>query len=280
MRRLSFLIFTAILLLAGQLRAETVAVIDNNDHPMTAKFSAALRADLLRTKKLVDDDAARAAFGAFAFANPINLTTGQAIAAAQAVGCDLLVLISGGATRRVSSARPEYYEAFAAVFAISARSGRLVHFSLRSAEEDAPAIAEKKLLLLTRSTADDVIRAFSAALAIERESRPSVIEELAEAAPASRSFQPPMPYRRIKPEYTTQAYLHWVAASVEILVDVDETGRITRTEISRWAGYGLDEAVDAAVRAMNWRPAHRNGKPLAMRVLLRYNFREIGPRPQ
>jgi hypothetical protein len=33
--------------------------------------------------------------------------------------------------------------------------------------------------------------------------------------------------------------------------------------------------VTDAVRAMNWRPAMRGGKPLPMRVLLRYNFTKV-----
>ena len=37
----------------------------------------------------------------------------------------------------------------------------------------------------------------------------------------------------------------------------------------------LDESVDKTVRAMNWRPAERNGKSLPMRFLVRYNFKKI-----
>jgi hypothetical protein len=48
-----------------------------------------------------------------------------------------------------------------------------------------------------------------------------------------------------------------------------------RTQIVRWAGYGLDEAVTETVRRMNWRPATRGGKALPIRVLLRYNFKKI-----
>jgi hypothetical protein len=62
---------------------------------------------------------------------------------------------------------------------------------------------------------------------------------------------------------------------VEIVIDADASGRIMRTEITRWAGYGLDESVDKTVRAMNWRPAERNGKSLPMRFLVRYNFKKI-----
>jgi TonB family protein len=96
-----------------------------------------------------------------------------------------------------------------------------------------------------------------------------------ENSPEAKNFRSPVPYKRIKPEYTPVAYLYGVAATVDILLDLDEQGKILRTEIVRWAGYGLDEAVTDAVRKMNWRPAERAGKPLPLRVLLRYNFKKV-----
>jgi outer membrane biosynthesis protein TonB len=45
-------------------------------------------------------------------------------------------------------------------------------------------------------------------------------------------------------------------------------------DVVRWAGFGLDEATTETVRQMHFRPAMRNGSPVAMRVLLRYNFRK------
>ena len=66
-----------------------------------------------------------------------------------------------------------------------------------------------------------------------------------------------------------------IAATVDVLVDISKKGEILNTEIVRWAGYGLDESVEKTVREMNWRAADRNGKSLVMRVLLRYNFKDI-----
>ena len=106
--------------------------------------------------------------------------------------------------------------------------------------------------------------------------RSGFIEEMpADDSPAAKNFRSPLPYRRLSPQYTTTAYLYSVAATVDIEVDFDETGKILRTEIVRWAGFGLDEAVTETVRKMNWRPATRAGKPLPIRVLLRYNFKKI-----
>ena len=87
------------------------------------------------------------------------------------------------------------------------------------------------------------------------------IEEVPnENTPEAKNFRPPLPYRRISPEYTKIANYYDVEATVDILIDVDADGKILKTEIVRWAGYGLDESVTETVRKMNWRPAERNRK--------------------
>jgi hypothetical protein len=45
-------------------------------------------------------------------------------------------------------------------------------------------------------------------------------------------------------------------------------------QIVRWAGFGLDETTIATVRQLHFFPAMKNGTPIPMRVLLRYNFRQ------
>ena len=96
-----------------------------------------------------------------------------------------------------------------------------------------------------------------------------------ENSPRAKNFRSPAPYRRIKPEYTADAGFYNITATVEILVDLAADGSISRTRVVRWAGFGLDESVEKTVRAMNWLPAARNGKPLPVRFLLRYNFKKI-----
>jgi TonB family protein len=66
-----------------------------------------------------------------------------------------------------------------------------------------------------------------------------------------------------------------VEATIDIEIDIDESGKVARTEVLRWAGFGLDDSVTEIVRKMNWRAAQRNGKSLPTRVLLHYNFKKI-----
>jgi TonB family protein len=59
-----------------------------------------------------------------------------------------------------------------------------------------------------------------------------------------------------------------------VLVDVGADGEVGKVQVARWAGFGLDEITVATVRQMHFFPAMKNGSPIAMRVLLRYNFRK------
>jgi TonB family protein len=94
-------------------------------------------------------------------------------------------------------------------------------------------------------------------------------------SPAALGFRSPVPYRRIKPEYTSDAALYDVRGSVDIEIDLSSEGHIEATRIKKWAGYGLDEAAERAVRTMNWRPAERGGKPIALRFVMRFNFKRV-----
>jgi len=62
-----------------------------------------------------------------------------------------------------------------------------------------------------------------------------------------------------------------------VLVDLDARGEVTRVEVVRWAGFGLDEATVDTVRQLHFFPAMRNGVAVPLRVLLRYNFRKPAP---
>ena len=191
------------------------------------------------------------------------------------MGCDFFILVRAADQRRSSSKREVYFESYAAIFAVSSRTGRLVDW-IRPQFEAATAPEAQRMLRASvpKFAASLTIRLREVARAEAGEPTPAKIEEIpADGSPLAANFRSPVPYRRIKPEYTSEAFLYEVSATVEIEMDLDATGSIIRTEVVSWAGYGLDESVISAVRSMNWRAAYRDGKPLPMRVLLRYNFK-------
>lgn len=272
--RSAFLSLCFSLLVAGTISAQRVAVLTPDDADGSKAFAAQLENSLQSKVKLVDDSLAKAAFESAEFASPYNLALYEAKHVGEAIGCDFFVLVRSAVQRRSSFGREEFYDAYAFTFLVSARSGRLVAQPYASQIGDKPDQASKKLLATIPATTDMLTRAVNSTARSELiEKPPQPMEELPqEDSPEAKNFKAPVPFRRLKPEYTALADLYGVTATVDITVDLDAQGEVLRTEISRWAGYGLDEAVDKAVRSMNWRPAELRGKFIPMRILVRYNF--------
>lgn len=269
--------FAFFLLFSINISAQTIAVLTPERTVWSQAFAAEIEKYLSPDFKILDSDLSSVAFRAVAYENPFNLSLTEAKTIGAAIGCRYFLLVKSETLRRSTFKREEYYESYAVVYAVSARTGNLVFWKLNSTEAGHPSEAEKNLFDSARPLAEEISDALQAAKTAEMtQSDPRKIEEPpAENSPEAKNFRPPMPFRRIKPEYPAPANSYNIAVTVDISVDVDEFGKILRTEITRWAGYGLDESVTEAVRKMNWRPAERGGKTLPMRILLRYNFKDI-----
>ncbi|MBC7900237.1 MAG: energy transducer TonB [Saprospiraceae bacterium] len=264
------------LIFSGQAAAQRLAVIVPEKTPPNEKFVEILAESLASKLIVLDDSLSETAFRSADVKDAFNMTATEAKRVAAAIGCDYFLIVRTGALRRSSFAKPEYYEAFNVVYLVSARTGRLAFWDLRSFEAGTAADAEKLLLRSAESLASDIAGKIGTITKNDMsEKLAGSIEQVPEIDAQSKTFRPPLPYKRIKPEYTRIAYLYDARATVDISVDIDENGVILRTEIVRWAGFGLDKAVIDAVGKMNWRPAERSGKTLPMRVLLRYNFTKI-----
>ncbi len=264
-------------LLVSSITAQKIAVLTPDKTVGGQFFAAQLGKSLSRDYKILDTALSEAAFRSNSYENPFNLSSTEAKNIGAAIGCNYFLLVKYETLRRSSFKRDEYYESYAVIFAVSSRTGNLVFWKLNSFEADKPSEAEKKLFDSIGALAKEISDALQAAKNREITQSPErkIEEPPSENSPETKNFRPPLPFRRIKPEYTAQANFYDIEATVDILVDVDETGKILRSEITRWAGYGLDESVMEAVRKMNWRPAQRSGKTLPMRILLRYNFKNI-----
>jgi TonB family protein len=185
--------------------------------------------------------------------------------------------------RRSPSDGPPYFESYASLFIVSARTGRLVMWENQIANRPTAVNAEQDLLAQLLTAAIDrymtaILRAAadeSAERALAVEQPRVVIEAMSDSADESDDgMRPPRPFRRLKPAYPDAAAHERVEAIVDVLVDVDEKGEVSRAQIARWAGYGLDESVMSTVKQLHFFPAMRNGHAIPMRVLLRYNFRK------
>jgi hypothetical protein len=271
-----------VLVLSAAALAQRVAVLSPDGTDGSSSYAAKLESSMSGQVKLVDDSLAKSAFDASAFISPYNLSLEEAKRVGQAIGCDFFLLVRSAVQRRSSFERDEYYDAYAFVFLVSSRTGRLIARPNTTEISGKADDARRNLDSTIQATADLLVEKLRSAAKSElSETPPPAMEEPPdESSLAAKNFRAPVPFRRLKPEYTRLADEYEVTATVDMLVDVDADGHVLRTEITRWAGYDLDESVDKAVRSMNWRPAERDGKFLPMRFLVRYNFKKIDKVPK
>ena len=267
-------------------RATAVAVLDFGDTAVGRRAAdelwGALKTEQEGTGlRLMSRGAANAAARGAGYSGSLNLSLEEARDLSAALGCDFFFTGAADMVPRQPSGRPVHHESYASVFFVSAFTGRLILWEHLSAEAATPAEAEKSLLGRLRARAADYVKALDAARASERaehrvciERDTPVIEEVpAEDSPDAKNFRVPLPYRRLRPEYTEAASRVNAEAVVDALVELDAEGEVRSVEIVRWAGYGLDESVARTIRQMHFRAALRDGKPVPVRALLRYNFR-------
>jgi hypothetical protein len=249
---------------------QRVAILAPDRSSQSLQFAERLAIALEPKFRVLDTGLAASAYNSLKIEDPFNLDAARSRDIGTIVGCDHFIILKVQNDRRSSSARPTYFEASAPIFLVNCRTGRLEHFVLARKQEDSATGAEHALIRDAVNIAAALSGNIKASAVV---SEPS--SEFEMFNPDSKDMRPAMPYKRIKPEYTNEAYLFNVKATVDAEVNIDETGKVRTIDIVRWAGFGLDEAVVEAVNKMNWRPGERKGRPLPMRVLLRYNFTKI-----
>lgn len=264
-------------------RRTSVAVLNTNGtstgQRVVDKLAVALSADA--DLALADRDESRAAASGAGYAGSLNLTLSEAHDLGLALGADFYLLCDAQVQRRSPSDRPAYFEAYASVFLVSTRTGRLVTWERPSFAASSPEAAEKLLFAEAPVLAARYRDALRAAEMQERNERAQALEHRApliadvpeEGSAAAAGWRLPAPYRRLQPAYPETAARADAEGIVDVQVSLDEGGEVISTEIARWAGFGLDEATVNTIRQLHFRPAQRDGVAVPMRVLLRYNFR-------
>ena len=276
-KRFNFVIFVCCLFITfSEVHAQRIAIITPDENTQSLAVKDKLANSLSKNHKIINGDLAKSVFQSTAFENPFNLTTEESQNFGNAAGCDYFLLLKAENLRRTSFEKAEYYESYLTLYLVSSRTGRLIFWKLKNAEDGNPTSADQKLFALINDLSTEISTNISLAAKNEIiEVLPNVAELPDENSPESKNFRSPLPYRRIRPNYTATASTYGVKATVDALVDLDENGNVMRIGIMRWAGYGLDESVIKTINEMQWRAASRDGKALPIRVLLRYNFKKV-----
>ena len=271
-------------------RRPTIAALDFGETAFAREAVEKLLSNLKleNAVEIFDRDQTRAAARGAGYAGSLNLSLDDARNLGAVLGSDFFVLGDAQTLRRSPSAGPVYFEAYASIFLVSARTGRLISWerpNFRSAtavaaehsllNELAGAPLRNRILVSTRRAAEDE----RAERAVMIDSEIPIIEEAPDddKVAEAEGLRLPKPYRRFLPPYPESAAAAEAEAVVDVLVDLDSRGEVTRAEVVRWAGFGLDQATLETVHKLHFFPAMREGVAVPIRVLLRYNFRKPPP---
>lgn len=269
-----------------ELRRPRVAVLDlgqtEGGRPAADRLAKQLSMDA--RVLVMDRDQSRAAALGAGYEGSLNMTLEDARNLGAVIDCDFFLTGDAQTLRRSPSDGKDYWEAYAAIFIVSARTGRLILWERPSFEAATPEEAEKRLFAeltgneLRHRLGTVILRAqedeYVARNSLLQSHGTPVIEDAPEDAAAAQGLRLPQPYRRLRPPYPDTAARIEAEAVIDVQVEIGADGEVGRIDVVRWAGFGLEEATTQTVRRMHFRPAMRGGVPVPMRVLLRYNFRK------
>jgi TonB family protein len=281
-------LFVSFVLFCGIANAQPrVSVLDFGSTPIANSAADTLRSRLRAAGEVqvADADLTRAAAKGIGYTGSLNLNIIEARDLGAALATEFYLIGDAQTLRRSSFKTPVYYESYCSIFLISARSGQLLWWDRPSFENNEAAAAEARLLQSLSADAFvrrliDFIRKAHDDERVQRATLPATAEAVIEEAPEdekaaeAQGVRLPRPYRRLRPEYPESAARAEAEATVDVVVDVRADGEVGDIQVIRWAGFGLDETTVATVRQLHFFPAMKNGTPVPMRILLRYNFRK------
>jgi len=268
-------------------RRLNLSVLDFGDSSVGRQAADLLAANVKRETDLsiMDRDLARAAARGVSYSGSLNLSRAEAHNLGAALGCDFYILGDAQTLRRSPSTGPLYFESYASIFLVSARTGRLISWERPNFRADNPQAAERSLM--TELSSNNVSRRLTSMIRRAQEEEQTEREltserqvPVIEAAPDDdklaeiEGLRLPRPFRRLTPAYPDSAATAEAIATVDVLVDLDAKGEVMRVEVARWAGFGLDQSTMETVRQLHFFPAMRHGTAIPMRIMLRYNFRK------
>ena len=172
--------------------------------------------------ELIEEDLTRLAARGVGYAGSLNLSRDEARALGQSLGCDFYLLGKVLVTRRAASGEQFYFDSLSGLFIVEARTGALVLFAFERAQSPSEQEAHAQLKELVKRGWTRCANAIVSA----REKRVAEIENIAHSrAPIIEIFsddletqgiRSPIFSQRLKPDYTEQADLAGIIATVEL----------------------------------------------------------------
>jgi TonB family protein len=95
---------------------------------------------------------------------------------------------------------------------------------------------------------------------------------MAEPVSLTDDITPPRLREVASPEYTEAAKKKKIEGQVTLLIVVDKKGEVANAKVVKGLGYGLDENAVVAVKEWRYRPAEKDGAPIAVKMEVTVDF--------
>jgi TonB family protein len=123
------------------------------------------------------------------------------------------------------------------------------------------------ILMLGSATGSAMAQAKAVPAKAAQAAQPAV-----EAVSLTDDITPPKLREVATPEYTAEAKKKKIEGSVTLLIVVDKKGEVTNAKVIKGLGYGLDENAVVAVKEWRYKPAEKDGEPIAVKMEVSVDF--------
>jgi TonB family protein len=212
------------------------------------------------------------------FPNKTNLSTKEARNLGQALGVETFLVIKSKLLERAEVGASLYGEGYLALNFVNSKNGNLILFDFIEAKETTLDLTKEALIKELKSKIPNYTKQVSKILddqlnPVQLDQQDiEAIELPSENSSLAKDFDLPEFTSRKQPVYTENARKMAVSAIVELEIVLRKDGKVGNIEVTRWAGFGLDESAIAAAKELKFKPALLEKNPINCRALIRYNF--------
>ena len=85
-------------------------------------------------------------------------------------------------------------------------------------------------------------------------------------------IEPPVPVRTVAPEYPAEMQASGTSGIVMLSCAIDEKGAVTEAKVTKTTNEAFNQAAVAAVGKWKFRPARKDGQPVAVLISIPVKF--------
>jgi len=98
------------------------------------------------------------------------------------------------------------------------------------------------------------------------------VQAIDQAVAITDDITPPRLSEVASPDYTAEAKKKKIEGTVTLAIVIDKKGDVVDAKVVKGIGYGLDENAIVAVKEWKYKPAEKDGEPVAVKMEVTVDF--------